>query len=295
MDTPSSELAVLFADVCGSTRLYETLGDQSALATIAHCLALVREACESHAGRLVKTIGDEAMATFPTADAAARAAAQMQARVSAEPPAGNQRLMIRVGFHFGPSIQADGDVFGDSVNVASRLVGIAHGAQIITSASTASVLSPWLRALTREVASLTVKGKLADISVCELIWDDSTDDLTTLSTRMVAAPSRLTVRHGEREIVLGEWQGTLALGRDAQNDLVIADRMASRMHAHIERRRDRFALVDHSSNGTFLTIEGEPEIALRREEFILRGRGHISFGHAFASDPSETVTFSCGP
>jgi predicted component of type VI protein secretion system len=94
--------------------------------------------------------------------------------------------------------------------------------------------------------------------------------------------------------MLGDRQAIVALGRDAQNDLVIADRLASRMHAHIERRRDRFVLVDHSSNGTFLTIADEPESPLRREEFILRGAGRISFGHAYARDPTETVEFFCG-
>lgn len=294
MNTGSTEMAVLFADVSGSTRLYESLGDQRALATIGRCLGLVKAACDGYAGRVIKTIGDEAMAVFPAADNAAQAAADMQARITAEPAVGAQRLTIRVGFHFGPALEADGDVFGDSVNVAARLVGVAHGAQVITSAATASALSPWLRARTRELTALTVKGKLRDMSVFELIWQDSTDDLTTLSTRVITPVARLQVRHRDREIMLGEWQATVALGRDAQNDMVIADRLASRMHAHIERRRDRFVLVDHSSNGTFLTIEGEPEIQLRREEFILRGRGHISFGHAYAKDPSETVDFDCG-
>ena len=64
------------------------------------------------------------------------------------------------------------------------------------------------------------------------------------------------------------------------------------MHAHIERRRDKFVLVDHSSNGTWVTVEGRPEITLRREELILRGRGHVSFGHAFADDPAEVLAFA---
>jgi class 3 adenylate cyclase len=294
MPTTSTDLAVLFADVSGSTRLYETLGDELALATIGQCVALMREACDGHSGRVIKTIGDEVMAVFPLADHAAQAAAAMQARVFGQPQAGGHRLAIRVGFHFGPALQTDGDVFGDSVNVAARLVGVAHGAQVITSATTAAMLSPWLRARTRELAALTVKGKLRDLSVFELVWQDSTDDLTTLSPRFVAPPARLTVRHDGREVLLGEWQATLAIGRDAQNDIVIADRMASRMHAHIERRRDRFVLVDHSSNGTFLTLDGEPEIPLRREEFVLRGTGRISFGHAHAVDPQEIVEFACG-
>jgi class 3 adenylate cyclase len=294
MPTAATEFAVLFADVSGSTRLYEKLGDERALATVGQCLARVREACEGHTGRVVKTIGDEIMAVFPHADDAAQAAAAMQARITSEPLQGGQRIAIRVGFHYGPAIEADNDVFGDSVNVAARLTGVANASQVITSLATAAMLSPWLRARTRELTTLTVKGKLHDMSVCELLWQESSDDVTTLSTRFVVPPARLFVRHGARDVVLDQSKGTLTLGRDAQNDVVIADRMASRLHAHIERRRDRFVLLDHSSNGTFVTLDGEPEIPLRREEFVLRGRGRISFGHAHATDPRETVDFDCG-
>lgn len=292
--TASSELAVLFADVSGSTRLYETLGDERALATVGRCVLLMREACDGHAGRVVKTIGDEVMAVFALADQAAQAAAAMQARVAAESVAGTERLAIRVGFHYGSAIEADGDVFGDSVNVASRLAGIAQASQVIMSGATAAMLSPWLRARTRALAALTVKGKRQDLDVCELLWQDSNDDLTTLSTRVAMPLAWLRIRHGDRELVLDDGRPTLTLGRDAQNDVVIADRLASRMHAHIERRRDRFLLVDHSSNGTFVTQDGEPEIPLRREEFVLRGRGRVSFGHALAPDARETVDFDCG-
>jgi adenylate cyclase len=294
MSAESSEMAVLFADVSGSTRLYEALGDERALATVGRCLGLIRDASAGYGGRVVKTIGDEAMVVFPAADNAAQAAADMQARITAEPALGSQRLAIRVGFHFGPALAADGDVFGDSVNVAARLVGIAHATQVITSATTVAALSPWLRARARELAALTIKGKLQDMRVFEFIWQDSADDLTTLSTRVTTAATSLRVRHGDREVVLGADLATLALGRDAQNDIVIADRMASRMHARIERRRERYVLVDHSSNGTFVTIAGEPEVQLRREEVTLRGQGRISFGHAHAKDPSETIEFFCG-
>jgi len=294
MTAASSEMAVLFADVSGSTRLYETLGDERALRTIARCLDLIRESCVGHTGRVIKTIGDEVMAVFPSADEAAQAAAEMQARIDAEAAVESQRLAIRVGFHFGPAITSEGDVFGDSVNIAARLVAVAHGGQIITSAATISGLSEWLRMRTREITAVTVKGKLRDMNVHELLWQDAGDDLTTLSTRIIAPSARLRLRHRARELMLGEHQAMAALGRDAQNDVVIADRLASRMHARVERRRDRFVLVDHSSNGTFLTIAGEPEIPLRREEFILRRHGRISFGHPYAKDPSETVEFFCG-
>ncbi|MEO8537698.1 MAG: FHA domain-containing protein [Betaproteobacteria bacterium] len=111
---------------------------------------------------------------------------------------------------------------------------------------------------------------------------------------MRTSVTRLSVRHAGREVMLDDSRALLTLGRDAQNDLVIADRMASRTHAHIERRRDRYVLVDHSSNGTFLTIDGQPEIELRREEVTLRGTGRIAFGHAHAKEPGESVDYACG-
>lgn len=293
MTNEAAPLAVLFADVSGSTRLYETVGDADALTAIGGCLALVRAACEAHGGRVVKTIGDELMAVFPAADRAAEAAAEMQARIFAQPPVARARLAIRVGFHFGLAIELDGDVYGDSVNVAARMVALAKGEQILLSGQTANALSPPVRARVREIDLLTVKGKHQDIGIFELIWQASEDDLTSLSTRPARRPAHILLHHGTRAIELDEVRSQLTLGRDPQNDVVIADRMASRMHARIERRRDKFVLVDESSNGTYVTVEGRPEIHLRREEFVLRGRGQVSFGHA-RDESSEVLVFFCG-
>ena len=292
MADDTRNLAILFADVAGSTRLYETMGDAEALATIGRCLALIQSVCEGHGGRLIKTIGDEAMVMFTEADQAAEAAAEMQARISERPLSDRVRIAIRVGFNFGPAIEVENDVFGDSVNVAARMVGLAKGEQVILSEQTVAALTPSLRSRVRQIDSLTVKGKHDDIAIYELLWQDSEAELTALTTRPRALPAHIRLRHGTREIELDEARPSCALGRDQQNDVVIADRMASRMHARIERRRDKFVLVDQSSNGTYVTIEGEPEIQLRREELILRGHGQISFGHARDGDAGETLDFS---
>ena len=293
MTDEASRMTVLFADVCGSTRLYETLGDVEALATIGRAVSLISTVCVGHGGRVVKTIGDEAMAVFATADKAAQAAVEMQARVSEQPPVGGSRLAIRVGFHEGPAIETDGDVFGDSVNVAARMAALAKREQIITSAQTVDTLAPWLRARVRELDAVTVKGKTRDIGIFELIWQDAEEDLTAVATRWKPLPARIVLRHGTKEIVLDESTATITLGRGDQNDIVIADRKASRLHARIERRRDKFVIADQSSNGTFVTVDGESEIMLRREELILRGRGYVALGHAYLDDPTEFLAFSC--
>ena len=293
MTETSTSMAVLFADVSGSTKLYEALGDALALETIGRCVTVMSTVCVGHGGRVVKTIGDEVMAVFPTADTAAQAAAEMQARIHEHPPVGGSRLGIRVGFHVGQAIEAEGDVFGDSVNVAARMAALAKREQVILSSHAADALAPWLRARLREVDTLSVKGKTVDIGIFELIWQESDEDLTAVATRWKPLPARIVLRHGTKELVLDETATTITLGRDAQNDIVIADRKASRLHARIERRRDKFVIVDQSSNGTFVTVDGEPEIMLRREELMLRGRGHVTFGHAYLDDPTEFLGFSC--
>jgi len=292
-DAPASSLAVLFADVTGSTKLYETLGDAQELATVDRCLAIVAQVTADFGGRVVKTIGDEMMTTFPGADAAARAARDIQARIAELRTPNGVPLSMHVGFHYGPVIEDGNDVFGDSVNVAKRMAELAAGGQIITTADTTEELSSHLRAKTRDLDSLNIKGRQKDVGIYELLWRESVEDMTALSPRLVVRTQRVRITHGDRVMELSEAIHTRTLGRDSGNDIVLADRKASRMHARFERRRDKFVLVDHSSNGTYVTVEGEPEILLRREEWMMRGRGRCSFGHPYDDDPGEILEFDC--
>ncbi len=293
MEKAPRNLAVLFADISGSAKLYESLGDAEALATVERCFAIIQQACVDSGGRVVKTIGDEVMAVFSAADAAARAATDMQARISAQRTSRGAPLAIHVGFNFGPVLEEGNDVFGDTVTVAARLSNLARGGQVFTSAPTVAELAPAMRARTRSQQAQTVKGKQQDIDLFELVWQETEDELTALSTHVKVRPAHLTLKHGDRQIELSDATPTLSIGRDLQNDVVIADRKASRMHARIERRRDKFVLIDHSSNGTYVTVEGEAEMALRREEVVLRNRGQVSFGHAYQDDTTEFLGFSC--
>src|SRR5256885_16378331 len=139
--------AVLFADVTGSTQLYEKQGDTIGHRTIGGCVELMRKATEAEGGRVVKTIGDEVLALFGTADAAARAAVQMHVLVGGLPEVDGTRLALRIGFHGGPVLQKENDIFGDTVNLAARLAGQAVAGQIITSRDTADTLGPEIRVM----------------------------------------------------------------------------------------------------------------------------------------------------
>lgn len=292
------EMAVLFADVSGSTRLYEILGDTRAFAAVNDSLNLLRRVTVAHGGRVVKTIGDEIMAVFPNAVGAVQAACEMQAEVTAQPAVEkNIRIAIRIGFHCGSVLenQKDGDVFGDNVNIAARMTEIAQSGQIITSEAAVSKLHPVMRASTRLLDALTVKGKTEDIRVFEVVWQES-EEMTMMVGRTHTPPQQETaVRlvHQGREFLINAERPSVVIGRGEQADIVIQDRLASRIHARIERRRDKFVFIDQSSNGSYITIKGETEIQLRREEFVLHGNGSISLGHSYAKDPGEVVEFFC--
>ena len=293
MSTSTHNLVVLFADISASTKLYETLGNSEAQATVDRCLGIVKRICEDGGGRVIKTIGDEVMAAFTEADRAAQTAIEIQLNLSKQRTSKGTPIALHIGFHSGPAIEDAGDVFGDCVNVAARLTDFAKGGQIFTSAHTAAQLSPAMKQRTRDQDTYTLRGKELDIGLFELTWQESEDEMTMMSPRQAITAASVKLKHGTRAIELGAAHSVLTLGRDQQNDLMIADRKASRLHARIERRRDKFVLIDHSSNGTYVTVEGEPEVVLRREELVLRGRGSVSFGHAYQDDPTEVLSFSC--
>ncbi|HEX9431806.1 MAG TPA: adenylate/guanylate cyclase domain-containing protein [Burkholderiales bacterium] len=289
-----NEASVLFADVSGSTKLYETAGDAIAHAAIEKCVNLMREKTVNAKGRVIKTIGDEVMSAFANADQAADAAIEMQSAISEMPPVGNTQIGIRIGFNHGPVVERDGDVFGDAVNLAARLAGVATKGQIITARDTVMLMSPMLKAATRAITTIQVKGKAQEIQVYELIWQQSEDMTTLASQKSVYKPknAKLRLMVQGAEVILSSERPGVALGRDASADLVIKERMASRAHGKIERRLDKYILTDHSANGTFITIEGDKEIVLRREEFTLRGHGWIAFGQSRAT-ATDVVEFFC--
>lgn len=289
-----SEATVLFADVSGSTKLYETAGDAVAHAAIEKCVNLMREKTIAAKGRVIKTIGDEVMSAFPKADNAADAAIEMQSAIAELPPVGNTQIGIRIGFNHGPVVERDGDVFGDAVNLAARLAGVATKGQIITARDTVMLMAPMLKAATRAITTIQVKGKAQEIQVYELIWQQSADMTTLASQKSVYKPKNAKLRliiQGN-EVILSTERPAIALGRDASADVVVQERMASRAHGKIERRLDKFILTDHSANGTFITVEGDKEIVLRREEFTLRGHGWIAFGQTRAT-ATDVVEFFC--
>ena len=275
------ECAVLFADVAGSTALYEVLGDERAYALVESCLSIMSACTADVRGRVIKTIGDAVMSVFRTADDAAAAAAEMQLRVGRLGPTVGMPLGLRIGFHFGPVVAHDHDVFGDAVNLASRLCDLASKGQIITDEDTARRLSGLHTPSLRNLFSIPLKGKADEVELIEITWQPATEERTLIVSAHAQADkgqALLELDLDGTRVEMGPQRRKVTMGRDLEADFTVRDRSVSRAHAMIERRRDRFVLVDHSSNGTFVTFEGKPEMKVHHEELTLMGHGWIAFG-----------------
>ena len=287
---------VLFVDICGSTQLYEMLGDERASKRVMRCLEMLRLHVEDASGRVIQRVGDELMCLFDSADSALDAARVMQEWVARQEGLDQPALAIRVGCHFGPVIEDAGDLFGDCVNVAARAAAFAEAGQVITTEQTVAHLSPSLRDGVRPLGRFPVKGKQQDLRMYEFVWQDSEEATTASGTRTggFERSTRLMLKYAGHELCLeSRDRPALLLGRDAGCDVVILDPKASRRHARIETRLEKFVLVDQSVNGTFVKIADEDEIALRREELILYSHGRITLGHRGDGQDTWLLEFDC--
>lgn len=278
-----SDMAILFADVCGSTKIYEKYGNEHARRLMSRCIDLMTAASTDHGGVLIKTIGDEVMCRFPSADEAAAAALDMQERVSNASVTGvGVPLSIHVGFHFGPVIEEEGDIFGDAVNLAARMVNLAKADQVMTTKATVEQLSEKWKKSARQVDRASVRGKSEMIDVFELVWQEA--ESTRVAGRVweipIRAPSgHLVVTQGAHEFEISEQHPQITVGRGEQNDLVMKGELVSRLHARIEYRNGKYSLTDQSTNGTYVADKSGQANLVRHDSQVLTGSGVIALGH----------------
>jgi adenylate cyclase len=294
-----TELAVLFADVVGSTRLFETLGDLKARDTIAVCIDIMRTATEKCRGIVIKTMGDEIMATFADASDALDAAAQMQAQVSAHAllKVDGHPVAIRVGCHFGPVVVEPRDVFGSTVHTANRATSQAKSQQIVTTSAIVDRAAPRWQSAARQIDVATLKGQGSEIALFEVLWQ--TEDVTSMLPAIALAArdgstktSRLKLTLLDQVVFVDDAKPQVVLGRGEEADLVIKGNLISRLHARIEINRNKFVIIDQSTNGTFVIGDNGEENFLRRDNMPIKGSGLIGLGRAPEPGSPLSIRFS---
>jgi len=280
--TASSEIAILFADIGGSTGLYQRAGDSQAHQLIVNSLALMRDSVESSGGTFLRNVGDAILASFDQCDHAREAAIKIQEKhIESE-------LSVRIGFHWGPAIADDGDVYGNAVNIAARVAGLANTGEIMVTSDVVDRLSVDGMPRPQLLDELEVKGIRDPIGIFRLSWRvEAGGSVTIVETDMNArsrrvAKTQILLEIGGDSLVLGEGSGKCAIGRqkcpDTSDTLIATHTAASRLHATIHCKQGVYVLEDLSTNGTYVVKKDQPPVYVHRDTLTLDGEGIIATG-----------------
>jgi adenylate cyclase len=284
----------MFADIVGSTRLYETLGDEIAEKLVTSTLRQLSDVVGKHQGVTVKTGGDDVLCRFSSTEHAIDAARAMHLLLAAKTgPTPDYKIAIRIGAHQGPVIESEGDIYGDAVNLAARVSALARGGKTLISGYTYEQLGEASRKRCRLFTNTTVKGKEQPIDVYDVVWEQ-TDELTRIvgNEAKNAMQSVLVIRFQDNVIRMSANTVTsTTVGRGQDCDLVIPSQQASRQHCRIECNRGKYLFIDNSSNGSYIN-HNQTELFFHQEQVALQGEGYISLGEPTANTPDFLLHYS---
>ena len=288
----------MFADVAGSTAIYQNMGDELARERISNALNTLIDIAQRHEGHLVKTIGDEILVYFKDVDMALWAAHMIQEVMEDDKKPETIGVSIRIGMQFGSVISETNDIFGDTVNVAARIASMAKARQILCTKEMASLVnSPELSSCLRHFDHIRVKGKKDLLDIYIFSWEKDGDITNMAPVTGFSGLARqkqgekLTLTYQDKRYKIPVSTTTYVLGRGAECNLFVDGDLISRYHSKIEHRRGKFIITDQSTNGTFIKTQGGQEIFLRREELTLFGSGFISLGKEVDPSHEGTILF----
>lgn len=296
MSAQQRKLIVMFADVSGSTALFERLGDKEAMHAVERCLKRMKRSIDGYKGKTIQIVGDELLAAFEQPEDACQAAIDMQQRIADLPPVSGLKLTIRIGLHYGTVLEEGDRLSGSAITTAARIAGIARRDQILCSSLLVGILPKQTVIAADAMPDLgAVQEDAVSLSLFQIHWPSYQGGghsvMSSLTPGNSPTSSRLCLRYRGKAFLLDEKTPVLTIGRDLGCKLVVDDRKASRQHARVEKRSDGFYLVDTSTNGSFVEINGRQEVLVRRNDIPLEHTGRITFGGSGNDAASESADF----
>ncbi len=287
---------VLFADLRGSTSLYETLGNAAATTVVTQNVAVLTRIVRAQRGLVVKTLGDGLMAVFDTPAQGVRAANEMHESLGRPAPASRRMptLKLQVALAHGEVVEIEGDCFGDAVNVAARLLDHAGDNETLATAAVLHGLAEGEQARFRNLDRMQLRGRAEAVHVFLLEAPRFGDTATTTfgGLNPIVEPEAVRLTWLDLTKVFSGPSLPVVLGRSPQATYCIDDTRVSRSHARIDWHGGTFQLTDLSYNGTFVRFGNDAEIvALRRGTCTLHGTGVIGLGAPPVDALSPCVSF----
>ena len=298
-----AEVTVVFADLTGSTGVFEALGNAKATQAITRLTDWLGRVCVAKGGMVVKNLGDGVLMVFVLNSDAVEAVIEMQRlhaeRIKTWPD--ELKMRLQVGLARGQVIEQAGDYFGDTVNVASRLSDLSGPDQILGTDTVINALPDDTLVRSRSLGAMDIRGRIETCVVHRVEWQSEVlSDFFTVPADLTASPFNPTVPQVgliglswlDLSATFDSTQLPIHIGRVAEAQFVVSDPRVSRLHAKIMWRAGKFYLEDLSSYGTWVQFSGgQAIVALRRQECVLLVEGEIALGAPFEDFSVPTVSF----
>ncbi|MDH5339180.1 MAG: FHA domain-containing protein [Rubrivivax sp.] len=300
--TQIADRTVLFADLRGSTSLFETLGNAEATSVVTHCVSALKQSVTGNHGAVIKTLGDGLMALFPRPAHAMTAASQMHDLLDGMVLRGHERgasaglrgLRLQVALARGEVVEMAGDAFGDAVNVAARLLDHAGDNETLATAEVLRDLPAKQQAKFRSLDKLVLRGRAEPVELHVTGGRRGSDQAATQFGGValeVDEPDALRLAGLGVVRLIAAAQLPMVLGRSPQATFCLDDARVSRSHCRVDWHGGSFQLTDLSYNGTYVRFADGEIVSLRRGSCTLHGSGVIGLGGSPNDAGTATVQF----
>jgi len=299
------QATVVFTDLHGSTAVFEALGNARATEKVTQITNWIVSTCESHNGKVVKTLGDGVLVLYQDGQSAVKAVVELQrqhVKRMAKFPA-QTAMPMRIGVASGEVVMVGKDCYGDAVNVASRLCDMCGPNQIWANAAALNAVDEAHGVTFRILGPINIRGRAEPCTVYQIEWrEEEASDFLTMQGALDPAIASGDVDVLGREIELS-WSGVvkrfksfelpISIGRVKNVEFLVNDPRVSRTHARLEWRNGSVVLFDMSSYGSWVRFNGAigSDVLLRREECVLHGQGELALGGSFSDSTVPTISF----
>ncbi len=285
LDKFRREITVMFTDIRGSTAYFEKYGDIAGVMMVHECTELIKRQLDKHQGTFIKTIGDAVMATFDDCKNGVEAAIGIHQALRHRNAMREQkdRIAIRIGLNHGSGIVRSADVFGDVVNVASRVESVAQPEQIVISAAVSQRVAPLNVFEIHYLGQFALKGKEGPTDLFEVVWDETAAARPMASHTVVMGNASMALPTFKlQHIVSGkssrEWKLSgkqLTMGQFLGDVTFPDDPRMAPQHARLTADWAQLCVEDLSNRGVFVRLVATH--TLQDQDAILMGAQLMRF------------------
>ena len=291
-----SELSIVFADIVASTELFDLLGESQARETINYCLHIMSRSVLDNNGSVIKTIGDEILATFQHPDDAVEASQQMHEKISDTLVVKGRSINLRIGAHHGVVTREKNDISGAAVHLAARMAGQAKSAQIVISGYMRDLLGPIWKGASRQIDVTKVQGVTEDVTLFEIHWKvegvTSMVPIGNFKDFEIEKSISLKLNFNGKDIIINEANPSANLGRSEENEISVNHDLVSRVHTSVELYKGKFRLQDKSTNGTYVRPASGQPVFVRRDYLTLNGNGMFGLGQDVTANSPYAIRYT---